>query len=46
MAKKAKGFGTNLHVKTNRRKRPGRHSKNIKVRRGLDGGKVFRYKKV
>jgi hypothetical protein len=47
MAKKAKGFGTNLHVKTNRRKRPGRHSKkNIKVRRGLDGGKVFRYKNL
>jgi hypothetical protein len=27
MAKKAKGFGTNIHVKSNRRKRPGRHSK-------------------
>jgi hypothetical protein len=30
MAKKAKGFGTNLHVKSNRRKRPGRHSKKHK----------------
>jgi hypothetical protein len=45
MAKKAKGFGTNLHVKTNRRKRPGRHSKKHKGKKGLDEDKDFRYKK-
>jgi hypothetical protein len=28
MAKKAKGFGVNSHIASNKRKRPGRHSKN------------------
>ncbi len=27
MVKKAKGFGANTHSKSNKRKRPGRHSK-------------------
>jgi hypothetical protein len=46
MAKKAKGFGTNIHVKSNRRKRPGRHSKKHKGRKDLDEVKDFLYKKV
>jgi hypothetical protein len=46
MAKKAKGFGTNIHVKSNRIKRPGRHSKKHKGKKSLDGGKDFLYKKV
>jgi hypothetical protein len=43
MAKKAKGFGTNLHVKTNRRKRPGRHSKKHKGKKRLWTGTRFSY---
>jgi uncharacterized alpha/beta hydrolase family protein len=46
MAKKAKGFGTNIHVKSNRRKRPGRHSKKHKGKKSLDEVKDFLYKKV
>jgi hypothetical protein len=44
MVKKAKGFGTNVHLKSNKRKRPGRHSKkNIRVRKKSRRGQGFSY---
>jgi hypothetical protein len=45
MAKKAKGFGTNLHVKSNRRKRPGRHSKKHKGKKEVWTRSGISYKK-
>jgi hypothetical protein len=44
MAKKAKGFGVNSHIASNKRKRPGRHSKNIKEERNQNVDKVLRFR--
>ena len=38
MAKKAKGFGVNSHIASNKRKRPGRHSKKHKGRKKSERG--------
>jgi hypothetical protein len=39
MAKKAKGFGaSNSYIKSNKRKRPGRHSKKHKGRKKSERG--------
>jgi hypothetical protein len=35
MAKKAKGFGVNSHIASNKRKRPGRHSKKHKGKKEI-----------
>jgi hypothetical protein len=41
MAKKAKGFGVNSHTASNKRKRPGRHSKKHKRRKKSERGQGY-----
>jgi len=41
MAKKAKGFGVSSHLASNKRKRPGRHSKKHKGKKKSRRGQGF-----
>jgi hypothetical protein len=41
MAKKAKGFGVNSHIASNKRKRPGSHSKKHKGKKKSRRGQGF-----
>jgi hypothetical protein len=38
MAKKAKGFGASSYIKSNKRKRPGRHSKKHRGKKKSERG--------